>query len=390
MDLTSGLVIGRIRGIEIRVHWSWLAIATLLAWTLSRELFAGLFPLWSDEQQWAAGIVTTLLFFLSVLLHELSHAIVAQRYGMTVPSITLFIFGGVSTLADEMKSPSVEFRVAVAGPLMSGVLAIVCGLLWLVTRSHDLSIIPGYLAVINAVLGAFNLLPGFPLDGGRVLRAVVWGRTKDLLRATRIAALVGMGIAYTMIAGGLLLIFTLGLLNGLWYMLVGLFLRSAAEGAYSTLRLRTALRDVPASEVMQDAPEPVHASLSLERLIDERVLPMGERAFLVERGDSIVGLVTIGDVTRVARSEWPSTPVESAMIPSERAVTISPETRVVDALRLMQEHDIHQLPVLREGRVAGMLTLADVMRHVELRMVLSGDVGSDSASDGSTEAGHGG
>jgi Zn-dependent protease/CBS domain-containing protein len=384
MDLTSGFEIGRIRGIAIRVHWSWLAIVALLAWTLSRELFAGLFPQWSDAQQWAAGITTTLLFFVSVLLHELAHALVAQRYGMTVPSITLFIFGGVSTLAEEMRSPGEEFRVAIAGPLMSGALAIGCGLLWLVTRSTDLSIIPGYLAMINAVLGVFNLLPGFPLDGGRVLRSLVWARTRDLLRATRIAARAGTAIAYVMIGGGLLIIFSFGLLNGLWYVLVGLFLRSAAEGAYSSLRLQTALRDIPASEVMAKAPEPLHAALSLERMIDECVLPAGERAFLVEQGDAIVGLVTIGDVTRVPRSEWPSTPVEAAMIPSSRVITISPQTHVIDALRLMQEHDIHQLPVLSDGRVAGMLTRADVMRHIELRMVLGGEQGAaaDDGADG--------
>lgn len=375
MDLTSGFVIGRIRGIAIRVHWSWLAIVALLAWTLSRELYAGLFPHWSGEQQWAAGVATTLLFFLSVLLHELSHAVVAQRYGMTVPSITLFIFGGVSTLAEEMRSPGEEFRVAIAGPLMSGALALVCGLLWLVTRSVEISIIPGYLALINAVLGVFNLLPGFPLDGGRVLRSLIWARTKDLLRATRVAARAGTAIAYLMIAFGLLNIFVFGLLNGLWYVLVGLFLRSAAEGAYASLRLQTALKDVPTSEVMRDAPEPVHAALSLERLIDERVLPAGERAFLVEREGAVVGLVTVGDVTGVPRSEWPATPVEAAMIPSERVVTVSPQTRVIDALRLMQEHDVHQLPVLADGRVAGMLTRADVLRHIELRMVLDRDGG---------------
>jgi CBS domain-containing protein len=301
-----------------------------------------------------------------------------------VPSITLFIFGGVSTLAEEMRSPGEEFRVAIAGPLMSGALAIGCGLLWLVTRSTDLSIIPGYLAMINAVLGVFNLLPGFPLDGGRVLRSLVWARTRDLLRATRIAARAGTAIAYVMIGGGLLIIFSFGLLNGLWYVLVGLFLRSAAEGAYSSLRLQTALRDIPASEVMAKAPEPLHAALSLERMIDECVLPAGERAFLVEQGDAIVGLVTIGDVTRVPRSEWPSTPVEAAMIPSSRVITISPQTHVIDALRLMQEHDIHQLPVLSDGRVAGMLTRADVMRHIELRMVLGGEQGAaaDDGADG--------
>ena len=372
MDLTSGFVIGRIRGIAIRVHWSWLAIFALLTWTLSHELFGGLFPRWSQGQQWAAGVATALLFFLSVLLHELSHAVVAQRYGMTVPSITLFIFGGVSTLAEEMKSPGEEFRVAIAGPLMSWALAAGCGLLWLVTRGVEVSAIPGYLAVVNVVLGTFNLLPGFPLDGGRVLRAIVWARTDDLLRATRVATRVGTAIAYVMISGGLAVIFFFGLLNGLWYVLIGFFLRSAAAGAYSSLRLQTVLKDVATSAVMRESPQPVHAALSLERLVEERVLPQGERAFLVEREGAVVGLVTVGDVTRVPRSEWPATPVEAAMVPSERVVTVSPQTSVVEALRLMREHDVRQLPVLDGGRVAGMLTRDDVLRHIELRMALDG------------------
>ncbi|MEX2372433.1 MAG: site-2 protease family protein, partial [Dehalococcoidia bacterium] len=213
MDLTGGLQIARIRGIAIRVHWSWALIFTLLTWIVAGS-YVEQYEGWSDVQAWGAGVATVVAFFLSVLLHELSHALVAQGYGMNVPSITLFIFGGVSNIATEMKSARQEFFVAAAGPGMSFLLAFVLvGLAFLVGGS--LGSILGYLGVVNAVLGIFNMLPGFPLDGGRVFRSVIWARTGDLTRATRVAARVGVGIAWLMIGGGVIIAITVSL-TGLW------------------------------------------------------------------------------------------------------------------------------------------------------------------------------
>jgi Zn-dependent protease len=371
MDFSSGFQVGRIRGIAILVHWSWLLIFALLSWSLSEGLFGEMFVGWPAEQQWAAGVTTTLLFFVSVLLHELSHAVVAQRFGMAVPSITLFVFGGVSTLGGEMKTAGQEFRVAIAGPLMSWALAIVFGVIWLLTRSVEAAAIFGYLAWINAVLGAFNLLPGFPLDGGRVFRSIVWARSKDLLQATRVASRVGTIIAYGMITVGLINIFAFGLVGGLWYVLIGLFLKSASEGSYAAMRMESALSDVDASTIMREAPAPIHAALSIQRLVDEYVLGTGERCFLVEREGAVIGLIAASDVAGISRDRWRGTPIEEVMVPADRVITIAPRTGLIEALRLMQEHDVHQLPVLDGERLIGMVTRGDVLRQIELRSVFA-------------------
>jgi Zn-dependent protease/predicted transcriptional regulator len=364
MDFRSAISLGRIRGIAIQVHWSWLLILSLLTWSLSQGLFGEELGI-PEPQRWFAGIGTALLFFASVLLHELAHSFVAQAYGMRVPSITLFVFGGVSSIAEEMRTAGQEFRVAIAGPLTSWALAGLFALATLATEGA-LNGMFGYLAFINGILGAFNLLPGFPLDGGRVLRAFVWARTRSLERATVVAANAGIGIGYLMIAGGIAWLFAYGA-GGLWYVLVGFFLKNAAEGARATLIVETALRDVPVSSIMQPAPVPVPSTHTLQRVVDERMLATGERAFLVEDKGAVVGIVTAADIARTPREEWARTPVSTAMVPADRIQTVEPESRLLDAMRLLQEHDVHQLPVLQQGRVVGLLTRADVMRHIELR-----------------------
>jgi Zn-dependent protease/CBS domain-containing protein len=364
MDFRSAFTIGRIRGISIQVHWSWLLILSLLTWSFSEGLFGEELGV-AAPARWFAGIATALLFFSSVLLHELAHSFVAQGYGMRVPSITLFVFGGVSSIAEEMRTAGQEFKVALAGPLTSWVLGALFFLGSLLTSGAFNGMFQ-YLAFINGLLGAFNLLPGFPLDGGRVLRAIVWARTHSLQRATVIAARGGVAISYIMILGGIGWLFTFGA-GGLWYILIGMFLKSAAEGALATLIVETALRDVPVSAVMQPAPAPVHAAVSVQRLVDERMLATGERAFLVEEGGTIVGLITAPDIARTPREAWARTPVSAAMVPAERVQTVEPQSRLLDAMRLLQEHDVHQLPVLERGRVVGLLSRADVMRHIELR-----------------------
>lgn len=366
MDLTSGLVIGRVRGIDIRVHWSWLVIFALLTWTLSYNLFRDAFPRWPVAGQWAAGVGTAILFFLSVLMHELSHALVAQRHDMRVPSITLFIFGGVSNLAGEMRSAGQEFRVAIAGPLMSWMLALLFAAAWFALRGIEVSLILGYLAVINAALGLFNLLPGFPLDGGRVLRSILWARSGDLLSATRTATRTGSAIAYAMILFGIVSIAAFGIFGGLWYILIGIFVRSAARGSYTAMRIEHALRGARASDAMRTPPAPVHAALSLQRLVDEH-WSGEERVFLVEQEGAIVGIVTAADVTAVPRSSWSTTPVESSMTRSSEVLTVSPQTPLLQAMQLMEERHVRQLPVLADGRLAGLLTREDTKRYVERR-----------------------
>lgn len=370
MDLTSGIVIGRVRGIAIRVHWSWVLIFTLVSWSLATGIFADLFTDWSQSRLWIAAVLTSLLFFVSVLLHELSHAFVAQSLGMSVPSITLFVFGGVSTLAAEMRSAGEEFRVAIAGPLMSWALAALLALLWLALRGNDVGTIAGYLAWINFILGAFNLLPGFPLDGGRVFRAIAWSRTNSLERATRLASRVGTGIAWVMIGLGILTVVFVSLV-GLWYVLIGLFLKSASENAYQQLVVERSLNRVRARDVMRAPPEPVDEYWSLQRIVDERVLQQAERCVFVERAGAVIGLITTSDLTRVPREAWPDTLATVAMVPTERVIVVAPDASVLDALKLMQEHDVHQVPVLEGDRMVGLVTRADVIRQLELRVTFA-------------------
>ncbi len=367
MDVNSAFTLGTIRGIAIRVHWSWIAIFALIAWSLAEGVFGEAFTGWAGGTRYAAAVVTAVLFFGSVLLHELSHSFVALYYGMHVPSITLFIFGGVASLGGEMRTAGQEFRIAIAGPLMSWFIGLVFGGIWLLTRDFEVSAIFGYLGFINVLLGAFNLLPGFPLDGGRVFRSIVWARTRDLMRATRIAAQVGVFISYVMMALGVIVILGLGQLAGLWYILIGLFLKSASEGSYASLLVETALRNVSVASVMRPPPEPVHAVLSLQRLVDERVLTMAERAFLVEDGGRVVGLITTSDLAKHPRDEWNRTTVQQAMVPTDKVITVLPETELLEAMKQMQEHDIHQLPVIEDGQVLGMLTRGDVMQQIQLR-----------------------
>ncbi|MDA0353369.1 MAG: site-2 protease family protein [Chloroflexi bacterium] len=365
MDFNSGLVIGRVRGVAIRVHWSWVVIFTLIAWSLADTVYPDYEKDWTQNQYWAAGVVSSVLFFASVLIHELSHTFVALHYGMQVPSITLFVFGGVSQMAGEMRSPRQEFFIAIVGPLSSWVLSILFGLLWLVTRDQGVAVVFGYLALINFALGFFNLLPGFPLDGGRVFRSIVWGRVHDLTKATRIASTVGQAIAWMMIVGGIVWVFFLGI-GGLWYVLIGLFLKNASEQAYAQVLLERALKDVVAADVMRPPPVPVPEAWSLQQLAEDRILGDAERAFLVESIGRVSGLITISDLTHVPRARWAETTVREAMVAATEVHTVRPDTSILEAMRLMQEHDVNQLPVLDDGRLVGLLTRGDVLKRLEL------------------------
>lgn len=379
MNLSSGLVIGRVRGVAIQVHWSWVLIFALITWSLAENLYPTYKDGWSAEQLWAAGAVSSLLFFISVLIHELSHTFMALHYGMSVPSITLFVFGGVSQMGGEMRSPRQEFMIAIVGPLASWVLAILFAVLWFVFRSQGVAVIFAYLGLINFVLGFFNLLPGFPLDGGRVFRSIVWGRVHDLTKATKIASSVGQAIAWFMIGGGILWVFFLNI-GGLWYILIGLFLKNASEQAYAQVLVERALKDVFAADIMRPPTLPVPENWSLQRLADERILGDAERVFLTESLGRVSGLITISDLTRVPRARWSDTVVREAMVPSENVHTIAPDTTVLEAMRLMQEHDVNQLPVLQDGRMLGMLTRADVLQHLELK-ALVGSTDPDEQSE---------
>ena len=366
MTFGPSFTFARLRGIDIRVHWSWLIILWLITWAV-QGVFAEFVESWSSGQRTVAALVAATLFFVSILLHELSHALVAQAYGLRVPSITLFVFGGVAALADESRNAREELVVAVAGPLMSFLLSGVFGAAWLVLRGQDIAVVAGYLSLINLALAIFNLLPGFPLDGGRVFRAIVWQLTGSRLRATQVAARVGSGVAYLLIAGGAALL-AFGNFGGLWYVLIGLFLRAAASGSAQTLLVDMAMSDVVVRSVMRPPPEAVPAGTTLQELVDARVLTTGERCYLIGGLDGVViGLITTSDITDIPRERWSAVTVEDSMVPRERVHVIAPEAPVLEALSQMSAHDVHQLPVIEEERLVGLVTRGDVMRQIELR-----------------------
>ena len=368
--------IGKIAGIDIDINVSWIIILVLLTVSLAIGWFPQLYPRWSSANYWLVGLISALLLFVSVLLHELAHSLVARRRGLPVKSITLFIFGGVSNIEQEPKSPGVEFQIAIVGPLTSLLIGAICFLLLLPLRGSDSPPegILFYLAVTNVLLGVFNLIPGFPLDGGRVLRSIVWKITGSLTKATRVATISGQVIAYLFILWGIWQLFTGDVLNGIWIGFIGWFLLSAAQSANTQVMLQSALRGVTVGEVMNPTPPTVPANISLQKLTDEYFLPHGLRFALVMQGDQLAGLITLSDIRHVPREQWGYIPVSQAMIPVERLHSVSPQQSLNDVLPLMAGRDVNQLPVVQDGIPVGIVSRDAIMRYLEVRRSLGSGV----------------
>ncbi len=379
--MPGSLRIGKIFGIDIYIHISWVIILVLLTWSLAVGWFPVLYHGFSAVTYWVLGFIAAVLLFVSVLLHELAHSVVARARGLPVKNITLFIFGGVSNIEKEPGSPGVEFQMAVVGPLTSlliGVLAFV--LLFLLGQySSALAAILWYLGLANILLGIFNLIPGFPLDGGRVLRSIVWKIDGNLRRATRIVTVVGQIIAYLFILVGIWLFFVGYFIDGLWLGFIGWFLLSSAQSANSEVMLQSVFRGVTVSEVMNTAPTTVPANISLQKLVDEYFLPLGLRSAFVIQGDRLAGLITLSDIRHVPREEWGQTPVGLAMIPRDRLHIVSPQQSLNDVLPLMAGRDVNQLPVVQDERLVGVLSRDAIVRYLEIRRNLGLEDGQKAA-----------
>jgi Zn-dependent protease len=363
--------LGRIAGIDIRLDYSWFLIFLLLSWMLAGSYYPAELKGGSPAEYWVMGMVTAALLFVSVLLHELGHSLVARRYQVGVRSITLFIFGGVSDIKTEPPSAVAEFWIAIAGPITSFVLAGLFALLQPVVGAlAPLAAVVKYLAFINGMLGVFNLVPGFPLDGGRVFRAILRGVTHDLRRATVIAGNVGRLIAFLFIALGVWQVLRGDVVNGLWIAFIGWFLESAAVTQIQQQAIRGSLAGHPVSEAMTRDYSEIPGGATLQQLVDEHVLGRGQRSFIVKAGDEVAGLLTLRRVKDMPRAGWPTTTARQAMIPIAQAKRVRPDAELWATLQAMDQDGVNQLPVMADGRMLGMLTRESIISYLRTRQEL--------------------
>jgi Zn-dependent protease len=374
--MKSSIKLGKISGIEIGLHYSWFIIAALIVFSLG-EHFRQVNPSWSSGETWFVALFTAILFFCSLLLHELAHSLVAQARGLKVKEITLFALGGVSQMEDDPTDAKTEFSVAIVGPITSLIigfccLAIALGLGW--QRSTDphtaATGILVWLGYINIGLALFNLIPGFPLDGGRVLRSIVWAITKNADRSTRIAARIGQLVAFLFILEGIWKFFSGAGFDGLWIAFIGWFLLDAAKASYAEVGATAALRGVRVSEVMSRDCTIVNPGMSLQDFVDLYLLNTGQRCFAVEEQGFLLGIITPREVGKISRDRWNQLTVREAMRPLKDLQIVSPDTPVLDALKLLVRNDVNQLPVVAKGALQGMVSRSQLVQLLHVRSVL--------------------
>ncbi|HUD68116.1 MAG TPA: site-2 protease family protein [Candidatus Sulfotelmatobacter sp.] len=374
--MRSNIKLGTISGIEIGLHYSWFIIAALIAFSLA-EHFRQVDPSWGPGQIWIAALVTAALFFATLLLHELAHSLVAQARGLKVRAITLFALGGVSQIQDDAIDAKTEFWVAIAGPIASliigfGSLGIALGLGWQRSTEAQTAVtgVLVWLGYINIALAVFNMIPGFPLDGGRVLRAIVWAINKNADRSTRVAARVGEFVAFLFILDGIWQFFSGTGFGGLWIAFIGWFLMDAAKASYAEVEITAALRGVRVSEVMSRDCAIVSPGMSLQEFVNTYLLRAGERCFAVEDQGRFLGLITPRDVGNMPRDRWDKTTVQEAMRPLKELHVITPDTPVLDALKLVTGKDVNQLPVVANDALRGVVSRSQLLKLLQVRSEL--------------------
>jgi Zn-dependent protease/CBS domain-containing protein len=385
----SGIRIGRIAGIDVHLDWSLLIIFTLIVFSLGGGLFPAWHPEWSPAQSWMTAVAAAVLFFLSVLLHELSHAVVGRRHGIGVSRITLFVFGGMAQMENEPRQWRGEFWMAIVGPFTSLVIGVSCAMLAIYlagTANFDpdnieqtlagLGMAPTlllWLGQINILLALFNLVPGYPLDGGRVLRSVLWGLTGNLRQATRWASGGGQLFAWILIVSGVAMmlgirvpVFGTGFVGGLWISLIGWFLHNAALVSYRQLLVKESLEDVPVTRLMQTRFSVVAPDLPVDRLVEEHFLHSDQRGFPVVAGDRLIGMVCMEDVRKLERRAWPFKLVRDIMTPAASLVVVSPNDDALRALSLLGEAKVNQIPVVANHQVRGLIRREDILKWLSL------------------------
>lgn len=377
--MPGSLTIARIFGIQVRVHSSWLFVFILVLLTF-HTVFAEN-PFWTEGQRWLAAGITTFLFFLSVLVHELSHSLVARRFSLPVHSITLFVFGGVANLRREPDDARAEFLMAAVGPATSFALG---GLAWVLLTASDAFLAPGrvraiavsifeQIAAINVILAVFNLLPGFPLDGGRVLRSIIWGLRRDRRLATRVATWGGQLLAGALALWGVFQLIDRQFVGGSWSMLIAFFLYNAATASYQQEVFGESLRRLDVGTLMTRELTSVPPDLPIDALVATYVLPLRGRAFPVVADGRLVGLISVANVRRLPQEEWPRRRVSDVMTPLERLEPLSPSDDARRGLERLLRDDVSHVPVVAGGEIVGLFERDAVFEYLRMREELGLD-----------------
>lgn len=361
----------RIAGIDIGIHYTWIFIFVFFSWTLAQAYFPAQYPGWSTATYWITGVIAALLIFVSVLLHELAHSLVAKRRGIPVHSITLFIFGGVSNLEEEPEKPAIEFAMAIVGPSTSLVLALIFWGLSRLPANADtpLAAVLSYMAFINLFLGVFNLLPGFPLDGGRVLRSIIWSSTGSLIRATNIAGRVGQFFGWAFIGLGLFFMISGSFFSGVWIAFIGWFLNNSADASRKEIALRERLSHIKVREMINPNTETIEPETTVAEMVENIFTKRHGRAVPICHDGQLVGIATITDVKKIPQARWADTPVAQIMT-RDPLYTVSPEDNLYTAMKMIAQQDINQVLIKQEGQCAGLLSRADILRYLQFAQEL--------------------
>jgi Zn-dependent protease/CBS domain-containing protein len=385
----KGFRVGKIFGINIHIDWSWLLIFGLVSWSLAAT-FGQLHTDWTVLAQWGIALSAAILFFLSVLAHELAHSLVARAQGVKVRNITLFMFGGVSNIQREPSSPLSELLVTIVGPLTSFLLGFVFLILGtgslnlanvnitnamaLIAQLGPLSTILLWLGSVNILVGLFNLIPGFPLDGGRIVRSILWGITDNLQKATRWASWMGQAVAWALIFAGMSMLFGVripllgsGFINGIWIIFIGWFLQNAAVQSYPQVVIEDILEDTPVKRIMYTDVPVVNANLSVKSLVDDYIMRTDNQAFIVFDGQRMAGLVTIDDIRNISSESRTQVMVKDVMTPSQKMIVIAPDEEASEAFQRLQSENIRQLPVINGNKIVGLLRRKDIIRWLKFQ-----------------------
>jgi len=362
----------KISGIPVRLHFSWFIIFGLITWALATQYFPQVAPQLPKATNWLRGALAALLLFISVTIHELSHSFIAKRHNIPIASITLFIFGGVAQIKKEPPSPKIELNMALAGPLSSYVLGLIFFMLYKLAGNYQgLKAITSYLSQINFILGTFNLIPGFPMDGGRVLRAVLWGKSGDYISATKKASKAGQGIALFFIFFGFISLFT-GYSGSVWFLLIGWFLYTAAQSSYQQATTRDILAGIRIRDVMVRDMIAVSSDTSISELVDNYFLRYGYGGFPVLEGERVVGIISLKEIKGLPKNKWISTNAKEVMQTLNDSLVVSENDDISMILERMVQEDKSRFLVIDDGKLTGLITRSGILRYLKIKGELKG------------------